>query len=151
MDGNQDNPERAARGGRSAGEPVCVGAILVDPSRRVLLGRRSGSRTWLPGLWDVPGGHCERDEPLEAALARELREELTITPRVWEHLVTAHEAGVTLHLYAVTRWHGVPENAQPEEHDTLAWLPVDRACRLPLAHAALGAALRRAVDRAAPP
>lgn len=124
---------------------VCVGAVLVGPDSRVLLGQRSAARAWLPGVWDVPGGHCEPGESPEAALARELGEELAITPTAWEHLATEREQGVTLHLYRVSRWDGIPRNVQPEEHDALAWVSADDACRLPLAHAVLGAVLRRAV------
>ena len=57
----------------------CVGALLVHDGR-VLLGRRAENRDWLPGAWDVFGGHIEPGETEEAALRRELREELGIEP-----------------------------------------------------------------------
>ena len=47
----------------------CVGALLVCDGR-VLLGRRSEDRAWLPGAWDVIGGHVEAGESAEAALRR---------------------------------------------------------------------------------
>jgi mutator protein MutT len=119
--------------------------LLHGDGRRVLLGRRSAARAWLPGVWDVPGGHCEPGEAPEAALVRELREELGVTPLAWEHLATGHEGGVTLHVYRVRRWDGTPRNARPDEHDALAWVSADEASGLPLAHPALGAVLRRAV------
>lgn len=126
---------------------ACVGAVLLDPDGRVLLGRRAATRAWHPGVWDVPGGHCEPGERPEDALVRELREELDVTPTAWTHLATTRDGDVTLHLYRVTCWDGTPRNRQPEEHDALAWVSVDDACRLPLAHAALGAVLRRAAER----
>lgn len=122
---------------------VCVGGVLHRDGR-VLLGRRSPFRAWLPGVWDVPGGHCEPGETPEQALVRELREELGVTPLAWQHLATANDAGVTLHLYRVSRWDGAPRNAQPQEHDVVAWVSPDDACRLPLAHPGYCELLRRA-------
>jgi ADP-ribose pyrophosphatase YjhB (NUDIX family) len=56
------------------GNPVpAAGAIIVRGSR-VLLVRRA--RPPYKGTWDVPGGFLEADESAEAALRRELREEL---------------------------------------------------------------------------
>ena len=67
---------------------VCVGALVVQEQEvpQLLLGRRAGGRAFYPGVWDVPGGHCEPGEPPEQALVRELREELGVTPTAWRPL-----------------------------------------------------------------
>jgi 8-oxo-dGTP diphosphatase len=54
-----------------------VAAILTDARGRILLSRRTDGRD-LAGLWEFPGGKVEVGESPEAALARELREELGI-------------------------------------------------------------------------
>ncbi|MGZ8336657.1 MAG: NUDIX domain-containing protein, partial [Allosphingosinicella sp.] len=54
-----------------------VAAALVDGARRVLLQQRAPRRA-MAGLWEFPGGKVEPDELPEAALVRELREELGI-------------------------------------------------------------------------
>jgi len=57
---------------------VLVAAVaLVDADGRVLLARRPEGRT-MAGLWEFPGGKVHADETPEAALIRELREELAI-------------------------------------------------------------------------
>lgn len=53
---------------------VCVGAAIIERGRILLL-HRSPHRSYLPGRWDIPGGHVEDGEDLERALRREVREE----------------------------------------------------------------------------
>ena len=57
---------------------VLVAAVaLVDVDGRVLLARRPEGKT-MAGLWEFPGGKLRPGETPEAALIRELREELAI-------------------------------------------------------------------------
>jgi 8-oxo-dGTP diphosphatase len=67
---------------------LVVGAVLVDRLARprlVLAARRTGPPA-LAGRWELPGGKVEPDEAPEAALDRELVEELGITVRRGEEL-----------------------------------------------------------------
>lgn len=106
----------------------CVGALLVRDGR-VLLGRRAQDRAWLPGAWDLFGGHVEPGESPEAALRRELAEELGLVPRDVRELALLHapDGSWRLRIFAVSRWRGAPENRQPREHDAIAWLTRDEA------------------------
>lgn len=130
---------------------VCVGALLREGEggRRILLGRRAPDRAFYPGVWDVPGGHCEPGETPARALVRELQEELGVTPTAWRRLATvggpAQEDGapLVLHLYVVTAWDGAPHNRQPAEHSEIGWFTVEEACRLPLAHSSYPALFRQ--------
>jgi 8-oxo-dGTP diphosphatase len=57
---------------------VLVAAVaLIDPDRRILLAQRPQGKT-MAGLWEFPGGKVEQGELPEAALIRELEEELGI-------------------------------------------------------------------------
>ena len=56
---------------------MVVAAALVDAKGRVLLQQRAPGRA-MAGLWEFPGGKVEEGEQPEAALVRELREELGI-------------------------------------------------------------------------
>ena len=131
---------------------VCAGALLLsvrDGSARILLGKRTPHRAFYPGVWDVPGGHCETGETPAQALVRELKEELGVTPTAWRPPETFRSplAGcdevLVLHLYVVTGWAGTPHNRAPEEHTEIAWFSVAKACRLPLAHRGYPALFRR--------
>jgi 8-oxo-dGTP diphosphatase len=57
---------------------ILVSAVaLIDPDGRVLLAQRPEGKS-LAGLWEFPGGKVEPGETPEAALIRELKEELDI-------------------------------------------------------------------------
>ncbi len=100
---------------------VLVAAVaLIDPDGRVLLARRPEGKA-MAGLWEFPGGKVEPGETPEAALIRELDEELGID--TWASCLAplsfASHAYPDFHLlmplYACRKWQGVP---QPREHDS---------------------------------
>lgn len=132
---------------------IDIAAGLICSQGRLLLGKRSGSRKAYPGVWDLPGGHVETGETVEQALVRELREELGVSSVEWRQLAVLHapamagESGDTLRVYVflVTAWRGEPRNVLPDEHDEVAWLTLDDAIKLTLAHADYPALFRDAL------
>ncbi|MDQ3640399.1 MAG: NUDIX domain-containing protein [Actinomycetota bacterium] len=69
-------PDLATLQRAEAAEQRCVvGAVIVDDAQRALVLRRSPSARYLPGLWDIVGGHVEVGESLLQALRREVTEE----------------------------------------------------------------------------
>ncbi|MET0390094.1 MAG: NUDIX domain-containing protein [Polyangiales bacterium] len=134
---------------------VGVGGVLYAGGQ-VLLGKRSRSVRSYQGKWDIIGGHLEADETPEATLIRELREELGVTPTVFEQLASFHErspmpegeVSYRYHVYVITAWDGTPHNLS-DEHDSIAWVHVADLAKLDLAapeYVALFGALRE-VDR----
>jgi 8-oxo-dGTP diphosphatase len=109
----------------------CVGALPVREGR-VLLGRRADDRDWLPGAWDLFGGHVEPGESHEAALRRELLEELGIVPLQLRELgvLEAADRGWRLRVYALDDWEGDARNRQPREHVELRWMEAHEAAGL---------------------
>jgi 8-oxo-dGTP diphosphatase len=90
-----------------------VAVALTDAQGRVLIAQRPSDKEHA-GLWEFPGGKIEPEESPEAALARELREELgiTVAPRDLEPL-TFSSAGrgarhLLLLLYRCSLWQGEP-------------------------------------------
>jgi 8-oxo-dGTP diphosphatase len=103
---------------------LVVAVALVDADGRVLLGKRPEGKA-LAGLWEFPGGKVETGERPEAALIRELREELSIdvTEACLAPLTFASHAYVDFHLlmplYVCRRWKGVVTSAEGQE---LQWV-----------------------------
>jgi ADP-ribose pyrophosphatase YjhB (NUDIX family) len=64
------NPKRIP-----SGKEVSVLAWIQDAYGNVLLVKQSNGR----GLWSLPGGKVRLNEPIKAALRRELREEIGLT------------------------------------------------------------------------
>jgi 8-oxo-dGTP diphosphatase len=113
-------------------ELVC--GLLVR-SGRALLVHRSADRAVYPGVWDFPGGHVEPGETGPAALVRELAEELDvgIEEPVGEGDLSLEAEGWRLTVWVITAWTGEPRNAQPDEHDDLAWFGLEAALALDFA------------------
>ncbi len=96
-------------------------AAVIRRNGRLLLGKRRPEGL-LGGLWELPGGKVEPRETHEAALARELREELGIEVRVGRRLTSVEHAyshfSITLHVYACERVRG---RFRARYHTELAW------------------------------
>ncbi|HSY88609.1 MAG TPA: bifunctional GNAT family N-acetyltransferase/(deoxy)nucleoside triphosphate pyrophosphohydrolase, partial [Verrucomicrobiae bacterium] len=115
---------------RPARKRLLVSAVaLVDVDGRVLLARRPAGKP-MAGLWEFPGGKVKEDETPEAALIRELKEELAID--VAESCLApltfaSHrypDFDLLMPLYVCRRWNGQPV---PQEGQELTWV---RAARL---------------------
>lgn len=114
---------------------VLVSAVaLVDRDGRVLLAQRPDGKS-MAGLWEFPGGKVETGETPEAALIRELHEELGI--ETWNSclapLTFASHGYDDFHLlmpvFVCRKWQGTP---QPKEGQTLKWVAVNKLRDYPM-------------------
>lgn len=116
---------------------ITVAGLLVK-NNKILLGKRQPDRLYYPGVWDMPGGRCEAGETPEQALARELQEEIGVTPTRFEYIESFSDpnapGGYEYRIYAVGEWAGTPENLHVYEHSEIQWSTIDEAKRLPLPH-----------------
>jgi 8-oxo-dGTP diphosphatase len=104
---------------------VLVSAVaLIDLDGRVLLAQRPEGKS-MAGLWEFPGGKVEPGETPEAALIRELHEELGIN--TWASclapLTFASHSYENFHLlmplFACRKWEGI---ITPREGQSLKWV-----------------------------
>ena len=121
-------------GGGDDGDVVDVAVgVLIGERGRFLLTSRPAGKVYA-GWWEFPGGKLERGETVEAALARELHEELGIDVddvRPWHATrVDYAHARVRLHFCKVLAWRGA---IAMREGQAMAWqsLPVVVAPVLP--------------------
>lgn len=111
-----------------------VAVALIDAEGRLLVAQRPEGKS-LAGLWEFPGGKIEPGETPEAALVRELAEELDI--------VVAREAPEALSfvshgypdfhllmlLFVCRRWQGTPRSL---EGQPLRWVTMPELEALPM-------------------
>ena len=113
---------------------LVVAAALIDVDGRVLLAQRPEGKA-MAGLWEFPGGKIEPGERPEAALIRELDEELGIDTKescLAPLTFASHEYDdfhLILMLYACRRWWGTPT---PKESNPIAWVRAPRLRDYPM-------------------
>ena len=103
---------------------LVVAVALIDADDRVLIAQRPEGKA-LAGLWEFPGGKIDQGERPEAALIRELQEELGIAVKeaCLAPLTFASYAYPEFHLlmplYVCRRWEGF---VQSREGQALKWV-----------------------------
>ncbi|KRA98140.1 NTP pyrophosphohydrolase [Devosia sp. Root685] len=103
---------------------LVVACALIDTDRRVLIAQRPEGKH-MANMWEFPGGKVEPGETPEAAIIRELREELDVETKeaclaplsfashTYEHM------HLLMPLYVCRRWQGTPI---AKEHQALKWV-----------------------------
>jgi mutator protein MutT len=117
---------------------INVVAAIIRRGDKILITQRLDN-VHLARLWEFPGGKVERDESLEAALEREIREELGLKIRVNdEFFIIDHDyptKSVRLHFFNCTVTDGEAQSlavadfrwVNPQDLDTYPFPPADAA------------------------
>lgn len=114
---------------------ILVSAVaLIDRDGRVLLAQRPEGKS-MAGLWEFPGGKVENGESPEAALVRELDEELGI--QTWDSCLApltfaSHKYDdfhLLMPLFACRKWSGI---VQPKEGQSLKWVAARDLSKYPM-------------------
>jgi mutator protein MutT len=102
----------------------CIAFLLIKDNH-VLAEQRKRTKKVMPGAIALPGGHMEEGESPEAAVYRELQEELGIVPRDLTYVCTLLHRSQEfrkLHYFAVHQWEGDIAN---HEAEAVLWIPFD--------------------------
>lgn len=107
---------------------LVVACALLDRDGRVLLAQRPEGKNHA-GCWEFPGGKVEPKETPEAALVRELREELSIEPcesclqSFAFSSVSYPDFHLLMPLYVCRQWDGF---VNPSEGQAIKWVKPDQ-------------------------
>ncbi len=113
---------------------LVAAVVLVDADGRVLLAQRPEGKA-MAGLWEFPGGKVDPGETPEAALIRELAEELGIdvTASCLAPFTFASHTYADFHLlmplYVCRKWSGIPS---AREGQRLRWVRPARLADYPM-------------------
>jgi ADP-ribose pyrophosphatase YjhB (NUDIX family) len=107
------------------GMTLGVRGVVLDEAGRVLL----VEHTYVPGWW-LPGGGVDRGETLEAAMARELREEAAVETLERPRLVSVHSneprfKGDHVAIFRVDRWTRLETKPDPREISAVEFFALD--------------------------
>ena len=124
----------AATGAETLPVVLVAAVALIDADGRVLLAQRPAGKA-MAGLWEFPGGKIQPEETPEAALIRELKEELDIdvTEACLAPLTFASHRYERFHLlmplYVCRRWEGL---VTAREGQALKWVRAQRLDEYPM-------------------
>ena len=114
---------------------ILVAAVaLFDKDGRVLIAQRPEGKS-MAGLWEFPGGKVEGGETPEAALIRELREELavdTVESCLAPFTFASHaydDFHLLMPLYVCRKWEG---QVTPMENQQIKWVMPMRLADYPM-------------------
>jgi 8-oxo-dGTP diphosphatase len=109
----------------------------VDGIEKVFLPKRADTKKFLPGKYEIPGGHVDYGEDIEAGLKREVREELGVDVTLGDPFAVftytnevkgSHSIEVVYFAQVV----GDPDaiTTDPDDHSSFGWFTEDEAIRL---------------------
>ncbi|NBU29019.1 MAG: NUDIX domain-containing protein [Caulobacteraceae bacterium] len=121
---------------------VGCGAAIVRDGRLLLIQRRLAPEA---GAWSLPGGKIDLYETVQAAVEREVLEELGLVIKaedllcVMNHIDRDADIHWVAPVYLVTEHQGVPRLCEPGKHAALGWFELN-ALPSPLARSVVVAA-----------
>lgn len=110
---------------------------VVDGEEKVFLPKRADTKKFLPGKYELPGGHIEYGESMELGLQREIKEELGVEVSIGDPFAVftytneikgSHSIEVVYFAKLISDTEDISIN--PEDHSSFGWFNVDEAIKL---------------------
>lgn len=118
---------------------TCVALIhrSIDGIPHVLVAKRADTKKFLPGKFELPGGHIDFGENLESGLAREIDEEMSLKITIgapFAAFTYVNEVkgshSVEIAYFATLNDPDMPIELNPEDHSDIVWISETNIARL---------------------
>lgn len=86
--------------------PIFGTAVILERGGRVLLLQRSMTMSWMPGRWNLPGGHVDPGENAAQCATREVFEETGLVVQTLAPLVRVQRGKYIVDFFHTTNWDG---------------------------------------------
>lgn len=109
-------------------EDIAVVGLIVLRGTEILAFRRAKDRS-MSGRWEFPGGKVDGLETDEAALVREIKEELNINLNKFEFFdrTTTDFQGLRIKLTTFTSTQDISDSIKSTDHDLIQWVSLENA------------------------
>lgn len=119
---------------------ITTAAVIYDPQKGFLLGKRSQKEDTVPGLWSLPAGKLETGGPahdvLENNLRKEIREEIGVEVADLKyfdsHMWTDKDPYKITIVFTTQIASSEPKAMDPEEVSEVRWFKLDEIEKLTL-------------------
>lgn len=111
-------------------QEITACAFLHDGMGKLFVARRAAAKPFLPGKFELVGGHAEFGESLEACIRREVKEELGVDVTVGYPFYAFTYVNGSVHTVEVVCYARLSDDSQrivlnPTDHSESAWITAD--------------------------
>jgi 8-oxo-dGTP diphosphatase len=110
---------------------------IIDGEERVFLPKRADTKKFLPGKYEIPGGHIDYGEDIEAGLKREVKEELGIEVSLGDPFAVFTytndiKGSHSIEVVYFAQLLGEPDaiKIDPDDHSSCGWFSEQEAINL---------------------
>jgi 8-oxo-dGTP diphosphatase len=110
---------------------IVVASAFIYREGMLLIVKRAATKSFLPGVYEIPGGKVEFGEHVRAALAREVREELDLEIEIgqpfdiFEYMIDSQRQGIEIDFLVTMQNPHQAIVVNPQDHSEYQWITED--------------------------